>query len=87
MNIMMWILVAYLVIVVLKTIKCPTVWDSFLGFSIVSSKAILILVAFASINDVGYLLDVALIYAMFGILGEIFIILFLGNRLKEGKEE
>ncbi|MCL1936467.1 MAG: monovalent cation/H+ antiporter complex subunit F [Defluviitaleaceae bacterium] len=87
MNIIVSVLLIYLLTVVVRIIKGPTIWDRFLGFSIFSSKIVILIVVAASIMNVGYLLDLALIYALFGILGEIFIILFLSKRVKEGNEE
>lgn len=86
MNIIMWILVIYLLIIIIRVLKGPTIWDRFLGFSIISSKVVVLMITYSAINGTGYLLDLAIIYALFGILGEIFIILFLSNRLRDGKE-
>ncbi|MCL2857401.1 MAG: monovalent cation/H+ antiporter complex subunit F [Oscillospiraceae bacterium] len=41
---------------------------------------------FASINGAGYILDFAIIYALSGFIGTIFVALFLMERQKGGKK-
>lgn len=86
MHIIAWMLITYLLAIIFKIVQGPTLWDRFLGFSIASSKIIMLIVVVSSINDTSYLLDLALIYALFGFLGEIFLILFLAERSKKGKK-
>lgn len=87
MNYFLWILLIFMLITVIRIVKGPTIWDRVLGFSIISSKIVLMIVIFASINETAFLLDLAIIYALFGFLGEIFLIIFLSDRVKGGKEE
>lgn len=47
----------------------PTIWDRLLGLNVVSSKIVMAVVIFAIMLDAGYLLDIAIIYAMLGYLG------------------
>ena len=87
MEIALWVIIAYLLIFLIQIVKGPTIWDRLLGFNLVSTKIITIIVIFASITGTSYLLDFAIIYALFGFIGEIFIALFLAENAKEGEEE
>jgi len=85
MEIVLWIMTGFLLISLYKVAQGPSMWDRLLGFNLVSTKVILIVVVFASINGTGYLLDFAIIYALFGFIGEIFVALFLADRAKKGE--
>ena len=65
-------LASYLVMV----IKGPSVWERLLGLNLVSTKIIVIVLIFASLQDTSYLLDYAIIFALIGYLSTIFITLF-----------
>jgi len=54
--------------------------------NIISTKIIVIIIFFAYLNDTAYLLDFAIIYALFGFIGTIFIALFLSERSRKGRE-
>ena len=91
MNVILWIMLVFMVIIFVQlVIRGPSIWDRLLGVSVTSVKVILFIIFFASINDRAYLLDFAIICAMFGFIGTIFIALFLSNRGKgrdkKGKE-
>ena len=87
MNIYLWIIAAILIFSFLKVIKGPSIWDRLLGFNLVSTKIVVIMVLSASISNTGYLLDIALIYALFSFVGEIFIALFSADRAKNKEEK
>lgn len=87
MYILMCIMLAILLFSFFRVIQGPSIWDRLLGFCLVSTKVIVIVVFFASINDTAYLLDLAIIYALFGFISEIFIALFLSDRAKKKEEE
>jgi multicomponent Na+:H+ antiporter subunit F len=67
----------------------PSVWDRLLGMNLIASKIIIIIMLFASINQSAFLLDFAIIYALSGFIGTIFIALFLSerDRKKNPKED
>jgi len=69
-----------------NVIMGPAIWDRLLGMSVISTKIILIIVFFASINNEAFFLDFAIVYALFGFLSIIFIALFLSERSKRGKD-
>jgi len=87
LNYFLWILVVLILLVIFRVIKGPTIWDRVLAFNLISHKFIIFIVIFASIESTTFLLDLAIIYALFGFLGEIFLIMFLADRVRGGKEE
>ena len=58
----------------------PSVWDRLLGINLINLKIIVIIMLYASINEITFLLDFAIIYALSGFIGTIFIALFLSER-------
>ena len=76
LGIMLGLLVPYLG----RVIKGPSVWDRLLGMNLILSKTIIIIVLFAAIFDATFLLDFAIIYALSGFIGTIFLALFLSQR-------
>jgi len=76
-----FILVAFMLLYVYRSAKGPTIWDRLLGLSLVSSKIILITVLYASINNLTYLLDFAIVYALMGFISIIFVSLFFMERI------
>ena len=75
-----WILIALLALYLVRAIKGPTIWDRLLALNLISIKIIMIIIVVASIYDRSFLLDFAIIYALSGFIGTIFIALFLSER-------
>jgi len=63
-----------------RVIMGPSVWDRLLGMNLILSKTIIIIILFAAIFETTFLLDFAIIYALSGFIGTIFIALFLSER-------
>ena len=82
----LWIMLAYLFLYFVVVVTGPSVWDRLLGMNLVSTKIIIIIIVFASVHKTAYLLDFAIIYALFGFIGVIFVALFLLGRTKRGVE-
>jgi len=81
---MLGLLVPYLVRVVIG----PSVWDRLLGLNLILSKTIIIIVLYASLLNTSFLLDFAIIYALSGFIGTIFMALFLSQRnLQKGRKK
>ena len=76
LGIMLGLLVPYLA----RVIQGPSVWDRLLGMNLILSKTIIIIIIFAVIFDTTFLLDFAIIYALSGFIGTIFLALFLSQR-------
>ena len=81
----LWIVLAYMFLFIIRTAQGPTVWDRLLGMSLISVKVIIIIVAYASMNDLAYLLDYAIIYSLFGFISLIFITFFILDRTRRRK--
>jgi len=81
----LWVLSAYLIVCLALVIKGPSVWDRLLGVSLVSTKVNLIIIVFASVYELSYLLDVAIVYTLLGFIGTIFSATFLLERTKKGR--
>jgi len=77
-----WILLAYMLMYIIRVAQGPSIWDRLLGLSLISSKITLIIVIFASISEITYLLDFAIIYALIGFVSIIFVALFLVRRMR-----
>ena len=89
MAIILWILFGFLVAYIIRALIGPSVWDRLLGLNLVATKIIIIIIVFASMYETAFLLDFAIIYALSGFIGTIFITLFLSERHKRkvGKGE
>ncbi|MCL1991397.1 MAG: monovalent cation/H+ antiporter complex subunit F [Spirochaetes bacterium] len=83
--VILWVMLAYLVLYLVRVILGPSIWDRLLGLSLISTKVLLIAVLYASYYDTAYILDIALVGALLGFIGIIFTALFLMGRMKGGK--
>jgi len=82
----LWIVLAFMFLFFIRTVQGPTIWDRLLGMSLISVKVIVIIIAYASLNNSAYMLDYALIYALFGFISVIFIAFFILDRTRGGKK-
>lgn len=81
-SIVVHILAAASVMTVVRIIIGPTLWDRLLGFNLMSSKLIIIIVLCAIIFEKNFLLDIALTYALLGFVSTLFIARFVRDRGK-----
>ena len=77
---LLWILLAFLALYFVIAVKGPSVWDRLLGLNLVSTKIVIIILVFASFRGAAYLLDYAIVFALIGFIGTIFVILFWSAR-------
>ena len=70
----------------IRVIVGPSVWDRLLGMNLIASKIIVIIVLFSSISEAAFLLDFAIIYALSGFIGTIFIAMFISERNAKRQE-
>jgi len=77
------IVLAFILICIFRAIRGPSIWDRLLGLNLVTTKVIVIIGIFSSLNALPYLIDLALVYALIGFVGTIFTALFLMARVKE----
>ncbi len=61
----------------------PSVWDRLLGFSLLCSKIIIIIILYSYANDQSIYLDIALAFAVLGFVGTVSIAKFLQKTNKE----
>jgi len=82
----LWIMLGLLVLYIVRAVMGPSIWDRLLAMNLISTKIIVIIVVLASVayGGIAFLLDFAIIYALSGFMGTIFIALFLSDR-KLGK--
>ncbi|MCK5758564.1 MAG: pH regulation protein F [Clostridiales bacterium] len=81
-NIVTHILVAATLLTAVRILIGPTLWDRLLGFNLMSSKMIMIIVMCAIIFEKNFLLDIALTYALIGFVSTLFIARFVRDRGK-----
>lgn len=79
-NIAAYTLATLAVLTSLRIIIGPTVWDRLLGFNLMSSKLIMLIVICAIIFEKNFLLDIALTYALLGFVSTLFIARFVRDR-------
>jgi len=87
---MIWIiaiLVLFLCIYIARIIQGPSIWNRLLGMNLVNTKVILMIIVFASIHRSAFFLDFAIIYAICGFIGTIFLANFMSDRVIADKDE
>lgn len=82
MNLAIGILIALTSMSLIRVIIVPTIWDRLLGINLITSKIIMFLVVLALVLDKTYILDFAIIYALLGFIGIMFIAI---NVQRKGK--
>jgi len=87
MNIIFWIMIGFLLLCFVRLLKGPSIWDRLLGMNIVATKIVIIIIVYASMNDTAFLLDFAIIYALSGFIGTIYIALFFADRQRRRKRK
>lgn len=87
MNVILWILFGFLSAYIVRVVIGPSVWDRLLGMNLIATKIIIIIMVYASMHETTFLLDFAIIYALSGFIGTIFITLFLSERNKRKMEQ
>ena len=80
LNIVLAAMVALLVMYIIRALRGPSIWDRLLAMNLIATKIIVIIVIYASISNVAFMLDFAIIYTLSGFIGTIFIALFISER-------
>ena len=81
----MWIMFIFLSLYIVRIVRGPSIWDRFVGLNLISTKIIIIIIAFASLHEKAYFLDFAIAYALLGFIGTIFTSRFLLGRIRGSK--
>jgi multicomponent Na+:H+ antiporter subunit F len=58
----------------------PTIWDRLLSFNLISSKVVMLIVAFALFTEKTYILDIALTFTLFSFISTVLIARFIRER-------
>ena len=86
MYVFLGIMLALLVPYGIRVAIGPSVWDRLLAMNLIATKIIVIIIFFSAVVEVDFLLDFAIIYALSGFIGTIFIAMFLAERDLTKKE-
>ena len=81
---LLWSMIGLMILYIIYAVRGPSIWDRLVALNLISTKVIVIIIAFASVAGSAFMLDFAIIYALSGFIGTIFIALFLADR-KLGK--
>lgn len=58
----------------------PTIWDRLLSFNLISTKIVILIVAFALFTENTYMLDIALCFTLFSCISTVLIARFIKER-------
>ncbi len=76
-------IISFLVMITaIRIIIGPTIWDRLLGYNLVMSKILMLIVLFSVIFEKSYLLDIAITYSLIGFISTLFIAKFVKDRGK-----
>lgn len=81
-NILFMILLFLTSFSIIMILNGPTIWNRLLGLNLVSTKIIILMILFAVMFDLSYVLDIAIAYTLLGFIGIIFIARFVRRREK-----
>ena len=81
-NVIVHIIAVAALLTSLRILTGPTVWDRLLGFNLLSSKLIVLIVMCAILFEKNFLLDIALTYALLGFVSIMFISRFVRDKGK-----
>lgn len=65
-----------------RIIKGPSVWDRLLGLNLFSINVIILMILYALITELDFLLDIAITYALLGFISIVFIARFIQRKGK-----
>ncbi len=63
-------------------IKGPSVWDRLLALNLFSVTLIIVIIIYALVKDIDYLLDIAIVYALLGFISIVFMARFIQRKGK-----
>lgn len=82
LNFIFGIFIVYGILILLRIILGPTVWDRILGLNLFSAIIIILILLTALIDELNYLVDVAIVYSLLGYVSIIFISRFVERKGK-----
>jgi multicomponent Na+:H+ antiporter subunit F len=78
----LWVMLVFLALCIVRVIKGPSIWDRLLGVNLIYSKIVIIIIVFSSFQETAYLLDLAIIYVLLSFISTFFTARFLLGRAK-----
>lgn len=84
LKITLYIVVIGIVLILVRIVKGPTVWDRLMSLNLISAKILILLTVYGVYKNNILLLDISISYAIIGFLGIVLICRFIsqGGRLK-----
>ncbi|MDA3845258.1 MAG: monovalent cation/H+ antiporter complex subunit F [Vallitaleaceae bacterium] len=82
LNLISGLFLLYAVLVLLRVLRGPTIWDRILGLNLFSAIIIMLILLIAIIEDLNYLVDIAIVYSLLGFISIIFISRFVQRKGK-----
>ena len=84
----LWAMLVFFALYLVVAIIGPTGWERLLGMNLAATKIVVLIILFATQSEGGtsYLLDYAIVYALSGFIGAIFITLFWSAKQKGRKK-
>lgn len=74
------IFIVYAVLILLRALRGPSVWDRLMAFNLFSALMIMMILLIAVIEDLNYLVDIAIAYSLLGFISIIFIARFVSRK-------
>ena len=81
---LIWIMIFFLLLYIIRVLKGPGIWDRFLGLSLISTKIGIIAILAASLYQIPYLLDFIIVCTLLWFMCINFTALFIQERMKKG---
>lgn len=80
MLIIIILLIIFLSFSLLRIVLGPSLWDRLLGLNMVASKLLALIVLYASFKNYSMYLDLAIVYALLGFVGIIFLSIYVQRK-------
>jgi len=80
MQIAITLLIILLIFSAIRILLGPTLWDRMLGVNMVASKLMMVIILYATLKQQNFILDIALIYALLGFIGIIFMSIYIQGK-------
>ena len=87
LNITLYILIVFFAIYAIRVIKGPVIWDRIMAMDLMGSKITAFILIFASIHEISFILDLAILYLLGGFMATIFICQFFVYASKKEKRK
>ena len=81
-----WIMVFFLILYIIRILMGPSIWDRFLGLSLVSTKIGIIAILASSLYEIPYLLDFVIVCILLWFMCINFTAQFIQERIKKGEK-